>query len=104
MIEVREQKIVSMSHEMAALMETNQTLQGELGMAKEAGHSSVEELREEFTKRIGMSEKKLQAITRVCCLLSIITNSIVSFLFLGKRQFKEAADSTFQRADSTVCS
>ena len=54
-----------MSHEIIGLMETNQTLQAELDMAKEAGESDVEKMREEFTKRIGMSEKKLQAVLKV---------------------------------------
>lgn len=57
--------MVSMSQQIVELMETNQTLQGELGAFKEERESGMEQMREEFTKRIGMSEKKLQAIIKV---------------------------------------
>ena len=65
MLEAREKKMMSVSEEMVALMESNQTLQGELEAARELCSSTSEEMREEFTKRIGTSEKKLQAVTRV---------------------------------------
>ncbi len=73
-LEVREQKIVSMSHEIIGLMEANRALQGELGSTKEAGRHSVEDMREEFTKRIGMSEKKLQAVIKVSLSPSVDLN------------------------------
>lgn len=65
MLDVREKKMMSMSDEMVGLMESNQTLQGELEAAREMSSSNVEDMREEFTKRIGTSEKKLQAVTKV---------------------------------------
>ena len=64
-LEARETKVMSMSEEMVALMEGNQTLQGELAAAREMSSSSMEEMRDEFTKRISTSQKKLQAVTKV---------------------------------------
>ena len=58
--------MVLMSQQIVEQMETNQTLQGELEELKGAAQSDVQEMREEFTKRIGMSEKKLQAVLKVC--------------------------------------
>lgn len=65
MLEVREKKMVSMSQELIDLMETNQLQKGELDTLK-VGQSGLEDMREEFAKRIAMSEKKLQAIIKVC--------------------------------------
>lgn len=67
-LEVREQKMVEMSRQLGDQMETNQTLLSELDMLKGAPQQSegVDQMREEFTMRIGMSEKKLQAMTKVC--------------------------------------
>ena len=47
-------------------MEANQTLQSELMELRGVAQSDVQELREEFTKRVGTSEKKLQGVTKVC--------------------------------------
>lgn len=65
MLEVREKKMVTMSQELIDLVETNQTQKGELDVLR-VGQSGLEGMREEFTKRIAMSDKKLQAIVKVC--------------------------------------
>lgn len=64
-LEAREKKVMSTSEEMVRLMESNQALQGELDAAREMSSGSMEEMREEFTKRIGTSQKKLQVVTKV---------------------------------------
>ena len=62
-LEVRERKMLEMSRQLADQMETNQTLLSKLDTMK--GTTDMDEMREEFTKRIGMSEKKLQAMSKV---------------------------------------
>ncbi len=65
-LEVREQKMVLMSRQIVEQMEANQMLLNELEERKGTAQSEdVQEMREEFTKRIGTSEKKLQAIIKV---------------------------------------
>ena len=54
-----------MSQQLVEQMEANQTLQSELVELRGASQKDVQELREEFTKRIGMSEKKLQSVIKV---------------------------------------
>lgn len=63
-VEVREKKMMSMSQQIVELMESSQAQQDELCVLREAGQSTAE-MREEFAKRIGMSEKKLQAVIKV---------------------------------------
>lgn len=57
--------MVEMSRQIVSLTEENLTLQRELAEAKEAGQTDVEDIRSEFARRIGASDKKLQAIIKV---------------------------------------
>ena len=57
--------MVLMSQQLVEQMEANQTLQSELEELKGAMQTDVQEMREEFAKRLGMSEKKLQAVIKV---------------------------------------
>ena len=63
-MEVREKKIMSMSQQIVELMENTQAQQDELCVLREAGQD-VAEMREEFAKRLGMSEKKFHAVIKV---------------------------------------
>ena len=60
--------MVSMSQELIDLMETSQTQKEELEVLR-TGQSGFEEMREEFAKRIATSEKKLQAVIKVCIII-----------------------------------
>ncbi|CAI8053206.1 TATA element modulatory factor [Geodia barretti] len=67
LLEARETRMVEMSREVIQLSETNQELQSRLSAAEQDLHTSqggVEELRSEFTKRIGTTEKKLHTIVK----------------------------------------
>jgi predicted transcriptional regulator len=57
--------MMQMSQQIVEQMEANQTLQSELVELRGVSQSDVQELRGEFTKRIGMSEKKLQGVIKV---------------------------------------
>ncbi len=57
--------MMDMSRQLVALTEENQTLQSQLAEAREAGLTDIDELRAEFTQRIGTSDKKLQAVSKV---------------------------------------
>lgn len=57
--------MVLMSQQIVEHMEANQTLQSELEVLQAAAQTDVQEMREEFTKRIGTSEKKLQGVIKV---------------------------------------
>ena len=65
LLEAREAKMVDMSRQIVSLTEENQKLQEELAVVRETGQSDVEDMRAEFTRRIGASDKKLQAVTKV---------------------------------------
>ena len=57
--------MIEMSRQIVSLTEENLTLQRELAEVKESGETDVEDMRSEFARRIGASDKKLQAITKV---------------------------------------
>ncbi len=65
MLEAREDKLMDVSRQMATLTEENNTLQSQLAEAREAGLTDIEEMRSEFTRRIGTADKKLQAVSKV---------------------------------------
>ena len=80
-MEVREKKMVSMSQQIVELMESTQAQQDELRVLREAGQDT-EEMREEFAKRIGMSEKKLQAVIKVSSQSRWSQLHLLSFFFV----------------------
>ncbi len=57
--------MMDMSRQLVAFTEENHTLQSQLTEAKEVGLTDIDELRAEFTQRIGASDKKLQAVSKV---------------------------------------
>lgn len=92
-MEVREKKMMSMSQQIVELMETNQAQQDELHVLREVGQDATQ-MRDEFAKRIGMSEKKLQAIIKVRMDVSNAQFLLEYHLLdiLGKGQLEEAAN------------
>ncbi len=66
LLEARESKLMIVSQQMASLTDENNTLQSQLAEAREAGLTDLEEMRSEFTRRIGTADKKLQAVSKVC--------------------------------------
>lgn len=66
-LEVRENKLLEMSRDSIQLREENQTLETQLREAREllqSEQTDLEELRSECTRRISVSEKKLQTVLR----------------------------------------
>jgi hypothetical protein len=67
LLEARETRMVEMSREMIELTEANQTLQSQLSAAEQdlrTSQGGVDDLRSEFAKRIGTTEKKLQTVIK----------------------------------------
>ena len=63
---------------------TSSSLHSQLQQAEDnlkADHTGIEELKEEFTKRISTSEKKLQAVIKVCvyCYKAIMETMLFNF-------------------------